>query len=136
MRGLRDGERVIEITESVKLPLLFLHCHKELLDTLQSQLITGVEVSMFMEVGGEEGRGGREGRKGGEEGKGEGWEGGREGGRGEEGKEGGRGEGWEGGREGRKEGRGAGGRENELREERKEVLKTDNYLTIKHCTES
>ena len=31
--SLSDGEGVIEITESIKLPLLLLHGHKELLDT-------------------------------------------------------------------------------------------------------
>jgi hypothetical protein len=38
--SLSDCESVVEITESVKLPLFLLHCHKELLDALQSQLIT------------------------------------------------------------------------------------------------
>ena len=38
--SLSDCECVVEITESVKLPLFLLHCHKELLDALQSQLIT------------------------------------------------------------------------------------------------
>ena len=38
--SLCDGEGVVEVTERVKLPLLLLHRHKELLDALQSQLIT------------------------------------------------------------------------------------------------
>lgn len=38
--GLRDGQSVVQITQSVKLPLLPLHCHKELLYPLQSELIT------------------------------------------------------------------------------------------------
>lgn len=32
---LSDGEGVIQVTEGVKLPLLLLNCHKELLDALQ-----------------------------------------------------------------------------------------------------
>ena len=39
--SLRDGEGVIQVTQGVKLPLLPLYCHEELLDALQSQLITG-----------------------------------------------------------------------------------------------
>ncbi len=39
--GLCDGQSVVQITQSVKLPLLSLHSHEELLYTLQSQLITG-----------------------------------------------------------------------------------------------
>ena len=38
--SLSDGEGVIEVTQGVKLPLLSLHGHKELLDALQCQLIT------------------------------------------------------------------------------------------------
>ena len=38
--GLRDGQRVVQVTQRVKLPLLALHCHEKLLDALQSQLIT------------------------------------------------------------------------------------------------
>ena len=38
--GLGDGERVVEIAQRVKLPLLLLHRHEELLDALQGQLIT------------------------------------------------------------------------------------------------
>ena len=32
---LRDGERVVEVAQRVKLPLLALHSHKELLDALR-----------------------------------------------------------------------------------------------------
>ena len=35
--GLCDGESVVEITESVKLPLLLLYCHKELLQLITAQ---------------------------------------------------------------------------------------------------
>ena len=38
--GLGDGESVVQVAQSVKLPLLPLHSHEELLDTLQSQLVT------------------------------------------------------------------------------------------------
>lgn len=38
--GLGDGQSVVQITKSIKLPLLPLYCHKELLYPLQSQLIT------------------------------------------------------------------------------------------------
>ena len=38
--GLGDGERVVEVTQRVKLPLLALHRHEELLDSLQRQLVT------------------------------------------------------------------------------------------------
>ena len=38
--GLCDGERVVEVTQRVKLPLLALDRHEELLDALQRQLIT------------------------------------------------------------------------------------------------
>ena len=38
--SLCDGESVIEVAQSVELPLLFLDGHEELLDTLQGQLIT------------------------------------------------------------------------------------------------
>ena len=38
--SLCDGECIIEITECVELPLFFLNCHKELLDSFQGQLIT------------------------------------------------------------------------------------------------
>lgn len=37
---LSNGQSVVEITQGVKLPLLFLNGHKELLDTLQGQFIT------------------------------------------------------------------------------------------------
>ena len=37
---LSDGQSVVEVTESVKLPLLLLYGHKELLDALKGQLIT------------------------------------------------------------------------------------------------
>mmetsp|Transcript_21958 Transcript_21958/g.44648 ORF Transcript_21958/g.44648 Transcript_21958/m.44648 type:complete len:289 (-) Transcript_21958:452-1318(-) len=36
---LRDGQRVVEVAQRVKLPLLALHRHKELLDALQRQLV-------------------------------------------------------------------------------------------------
>lgn len=39
--GLGDGQGVVEVTEGVELPLLSLHSNEELLDALQSQLITG-----------------------------------------------------------------------------------------------
>lgn len=39
--SLCDGERVVQITQGVKLPLLPLHGHEELLYSLQGQLITG-----------------------------------------------------------------------------------------------
>lgn len=39
--GLCDGQRVVQVTQGVKLPLLSLHGYEELLDSLQSQLITG-----------------------------------------------------------------------------------------------
>ena len=38
--GLCDGQRVVEVTQRIKLPLLPLHGHEELLDPLKSQLIT------------------------------------------------------------------------------------------------
>ena len=38
--SLRDGECVIQVTKCVKLPLLLLDSNKELLDSLQSQLVT------------------------------------------------------------------------------------------------
>merc|ERR1712166_554921 len=38
--GLSDGEGVVQVTQSVELPLLLLDCHKELLDALERQLIT------------------------------------------------------------------------------------------------
>lgn len=38
--GLGDGQRVVQVTQSVKLPLLPLHGNEELLDPLQGQLIT------------------------------------------------------------------------------------------------
>lgn len=38
--GLGDGQGVVQITQSIKLPLLPLHGHKELLDPLQGELIT------------------------------------------------------------------------------------------------
>jgi len=41
--GLGDGERIIKVTERVKLPLLAFHRHKELLDTFQRQLITVIQ---------------------------------------------------------------------------------------------
>lgn len=44
--SLCDGEGVVQITQSVKLPLLPLHCHEELLYSLQGQLITGGKVSL------------------------------------------------------------------------------------------
>ena len=34
--GLRDGERVVQVAQRVKLPLLALHRHKELLDALRA----------------------------------------------------------------------------------------------------
>ena len=36
---LGDRERVIEVTESVKLPLFLFHSHEELLDTLERELV-------------------------------------------------------------------------------------------------
>lgn len=38
--GLCDGQRVVQVTQGVKLPLLSLHGDEELLDPLQGQLIT------------------------------------------------------------------------------------------------
>lgn len=38
--SLGDGQSVVQVTESVKLPLLPLHRYEELLDPLQSQLVT------------------------------------------------------------------------------------------------
>ena len=38
--SLSNGECVVQVTEGVKLPLLSLHRHKELLDAFQCQLIT------------------------------------------------------------------------------------------------
>lgn len=38
--GLRDGQRVVQVAQGVKLPLLSLHGHEELLDALQGQLVT------------------------------------------------------------------------------------------------
>ncbi len=38
--GLGNGERVVQVTQCVELPLLPLHRHEELLDALQRQLIT------------------------------------------------------------------------------------------------
>ena len=37
--GLCDGERVVQVAECVKFPLLFLHRDKELLDPLERQLV-------------------------------------------------------------------------------------------------
>ena len=37
---LCDGESIVEVAERVKLPLLPLHRHEELLDPLQRQLVT------------------------------------------------------------------------------------------------
>ena len=45
--GLGDGEGVVEVTQRVKLPLLTLHRHKELLDALQGQLITATCTSQY-----------------------------------------------------------------------------------------
>lgn len=39
--SLSDGQRVIEVTQRVELPLFSLHSHKKLLDAFQSQFITG-----------------------------------------------------------------------------------------------
>ena len=109
--SLCDGEGVVEVTERVKLPLLLLHCHEELLDALQSQLITAGRGGGRGEGGGgrgerggergEERRGGRGERGGGRgEGRGEGGERGEEGGEGRGERGGGRGEGGERGEEG------------------------------------
>lgn len=38
--GLRDGQRVVQVTQCVKLPLLSLDGHEKLLDPLQCQFIT------------------------------------------------------------------------------------------------
>lgn len=38
--SLGDGQRVVEITESIELPFLSFHGHEELFDAFQSQLIT------------------------------------------------------------------------------------------------
>lgn len=38
--SLGDGERVVEITQSVELPFLPLHSHEKLLDSFKGQLIT------------------------------------------------------------------------------------------------
>ena len=35
--GLGDGERVIQVAQSVELPLLTLHSHEELLDALSDR---------------------------------------------------------------------------------------------------
>ena len=37
--GLRDGQRVVKVAQSVKFPFLTLNGHEELLDSFQSQLI-------------------------------------------------------------------------------------------------
>lgn len=37
---LRDGQRVVQITQCVELPLFSLYSHEELLNALQRQLIT------------------------------------------------------------------------------------------------
>mmetsp|Transcript_29253 Transcript_29253/g.61929 ORF Transcript_29253/g.61929 Transcript_29253/m.61929 type:complete len:327 (+) Transcript_29253:678-1658(+) len=37
--GLRDGQRVVQVAQRVKLPLLLLHRHEELLDPVQRQLV-------------------------------------------------------------------------------------------------
>ena len=39
--GLRDGQRVVQVAQRVKLPLLALHRHKELLDALQGARVGG-----------------------------------------------------------------------------------------------
>ena len=39
--SLGNGEGIVQITESIKLPLLSLHSNEELFYSLQSQLITG-----------------------------------------------------------------------------------------------
>ncbi len=38
--GLGDGERVVQVAQSVEFPLLALHCDEKLLDTVQGQLVT------------------------------------------------------------------------------------------------
>lgn len=38
--SLCNSKRVIQITQGIKLPLLFFHCYKELLDSFQCQFIT------------------------------------------------------------------------------------------------
>lgn len=38
--GLRDGQRVVQVAQRVKLPLLALDRHEELLDALERQLVT------------------------------------------------------------------------------------------------
>lgn len=43
--SLGDGQRVVEVTQSVKLPFLSFHRHEELLDAFQSQFITGGQIN-------------------------------------------------------------------------------------------
>src|ERR1700676_1549965 len=38
--GLGDGERVVEITKCVELPVLLFYCYEELLDSFERQLVT------------------------------------------------------------------------------------------------
>mmetsp|Transcript_8644 Transcript_8644/g.17906 ORF Transcript_8644/g.17906 Transcript_8644/m.17906 type:complete len:289 (-) Transcript_8644:672-1538(-) len=38
--SLCDGESIVQIAQSIELPLFTLHCHEELTDSLESQLIT------------------------------------------------------------------------------------------------
>ena len=45
--SLSDGECIIQVAQCVELPLLSLHCHKELLDALQRQLITETSENPF-----------------------------------------------------------------------------------------
>lgn len=40
--SLCDGQSVIQVTQSVKLPLLSLYSYKELLNAFQSQLVTRI----------------------------------------------------------------------------------------------
>lgn len=46
---LSDGQSVIEVTESVKLPLLTLNSNEELFDAFKSQFVTVEEMDMSQE---------------------------------------------------------------------------------------
>ena len=45
---LCDGQSVVEVTECVKLPLLLLYGHKELLDALKGQLVTAESILILI----------------------------------------------------------------------------------------
>ena len=48
--GLCDGEGVVKVTQSVKLPLFTLDRHEKLLDSFQSQLITEIKCHLVISI--------------------------------------------------------------------------------------